>query len=84
MASKYAEDLLTDPHLLETGILQELSNESEDNESVWTTITPVQGNKITATQDLYPPDLGEHTREILRELGFSDNRIKEYDDSGVI
>ena len=31
-----------------------------------------------------PPDLGEHTVEVLRECGYSDEKIKELAEQGTI
>ena len=73
------EDLLDDPHLLATGGLAEvrLSDGEKAGETVRTTLFPftLQGRRMGVR--LHPPKMGEHTRELLLELGYEAGRIDE-------
>ena len=73
------EDLLDDPHLLATGGLAEvrLPDGEKAGETVRTTLFPftLQGRRMGVR--LHPPKMGEHTRELLLELGYEAGRIDE-------
>ena len=73
------EDLLDDPHLLATGGLAEvrLPDGDKAGETVRTTLFPItlQGRRMGVR--LHPPKMGEHTRELLLELGYEAGRIDE-------
>ena len=73
------EDLLDDPHLLATGGLAEvrLPDGDKAGETVRTTLFPftLQGRRMGVR--LHPPKMGEHTRELLLELGYEAGRIDE-------
>jgi crotonobetainyl-CoA:carnitine CoA-transferase CaiB-like acyl-CoA transferase len=45
---------------------------------------PVSAGERRAAHRYPPPLLGEHTDQILAELGIDDTRIRELRDSGVI
>ena len=73
------EDLLDDPHLLATGGLAEvrLPDGDKAGQTVRTTLFPItlQGRRMGVR--LHPPKMGEHTRELLLELGYEAGRIDE-------
>ncbi len=45
---------------------------------------PIKGSDISAKVRMPPPLFGEHTREVLRELGFTDTDIEEFKNDKVI
>jgi len=80
------EDLLDDEHLLATGGLADvvLSDGAKAGEKVKTTLFPIamEGQRLGVRID--PPRIGEHTRELLVQLGLADSRIDELRAQGVV
>jgi crotonobetainyl-CoA:carnitine CoA-transferase CaiB-like acyl-CoA transferase len=72
------EDLYDDEHLLVTGGLADvrLPDGPKAGQSVKTTLFPITlgGERLGVRMD--PPRLGEHSRELLAELGVSDTEIE--------
>lgn len=46
--------------------------------------TPLRFGDNTPAPVLYGPKLGEHTKEIMKMLGYSDDKIQEYIDSNIV
>jgi crotonobetainyl-CoA:carnitine CoA-transferase CaiB-like acyl-CoA transferase len=46
--------------------------------------SPIKLSRYTATVRRPPPELGEHTDEVLRELGYTDQDIVALRDAGVV
>lgn len=70
------------PQVLASNIIQEYS--SPHFGTMKTVARAVRFNgSITPVGDP-PPDLGEHTRSVLREIGYSDEEIDAYQGAGVV
>jgi len=71
------EDLLDDPHLLATGGLADivLTDGARAGQTVKTTLFPFTLDGQRLGVKLNPPRRGEHSREVLREVGMSDAEI---------
>jgi crotonobetainyl-CoA:carnitine CoA-transferase CaiB-like acyl-CoA transferase len=71
------EELFDDPHLLATGALADvrLTDGPRAGETAKATLLPVtmQGERLGVR--LHPPRMGEHTADLLAELGYTDNDI---------
>lgn len=80
------EDLLEDEHLLSTGGLADvtLPDGPMAGEKVKTTLFPItmQGERLPVRLD--PPKAGEHTRELLAQLGYADAQIAALRDKSVV
>ena len=70
------EGLLTDPYLADTGFFKRVEHPSEGK--MLTTAIPVAFSASPGDSfRLPPPRLGEHTRSVLGECGYSDAEIDE-------
>lgn len=67
-------DLRTDPHLEAVGLFQKLSHPVEGD--YWSINHPVNYDGTPANIRIHPPQLGEHSEEVLREAGLSDAEIR--------
>jgi crotonobetainyl-CoA:carnitine CoA-transferase CaiB-like acyl-CoA transferase len=80
------EDLLNDEHLLATGGLADvrLPDGPKAGQMVKTTLFPItmQGQRLGVR--LQPPQLGEHTRELLSGLGYGASEIDSLHTQGAV
>jgi crotonobetainyl-CoA:carnitine CoA-transferase CaiB-like acyl-CoA transferase len=67
------QELLHDPYLNETGFFQRYEHPTEG--PVVTPMVPVNFSRTPAGLHRPPPRLGEHTEDVLREIGYSDADI---------
>jgi crotonobetainyl-CoA:carnitine CoA-transferase CaiB-like acyl-CoA transferase len=76
------KDIFDDPHFAQRGIIKK---HSYNEEEYWTAITPIRiGNNYTAGSGKIPR-LGEHTRQILRELlNIPEDKISELEKKKII
>ncbi|MAW34055.1 MAG: CoA transferase [Proteobacteria bacterium] len=75
------EDLLSDDQLLSTGFWRELEHPSEG--AIRSPDIPQRFSRTPGSIRHLQPRLGEHSFEILKEAGFSDNDIKQLESSGA-
>jgi formyl-CoA transferase len=74
--------LLSDPHIIERGVIVEVDD--EETGALLMPAPPVRLSQTPATFRRPAPKLGEHSRDVLRELGWSDDRIDALVAAGVI
>ena len=67
------EDLMNDPHLIATGGLAPMT--MPDGRAVNTVLFPLTLDGKRPGVRINPPKLGEHSDELLRELGYDDAQI---------
>ena len=77
------DDLAHDPQLAANGILREMSGPGI-RPGLRTVDSPIQLDGVTKAPARRPPGLGEHGREILRDLGYDDARIASLVKEGVL
>jgi crotonobetainyl-CoA:carnitine CoA-transferase CaiB-like acyl-CoA transferase len=83
------EQLFEDPHLLATGGLTEVTIPADGSAAgrpitTRTALLPLALNGERLSVRLPPPALGEHTRELLRALGYDDSQINLLQRENVI
>ena len=76
------QEVINDPQLKENEIIVPL--EGIGGKLTSTISSPIQVHGVTKTPARRAPDLGEHTEEILGELGFDAKSIESLRESGVI
>jgi crotonobetainyl-CoA:carnitine CoA-transferase CaiB-like acyl-CoA transferase len=75
------EDLLRDPHLTQRGFIRQVTHPTEGE--IRTVGIPVRFSRTPGQVDRLAPRLGEQTREVLAEVGYSTSEIDELVESGV-
>jgi crotonobetainyl-CoA:carnitine CoA-transferase CaiB-like acyl-CoA transferase len=75
------DDIVADPHLKAIGYLQTVEHPSEGR--IKTLAVPSEWSESQPEYRRHAPRLGEHTREVLRDAGFSDQKIDSLIESGA-
>ena len=77
------EDVIDDPQVKNNDSIMKLS--SNDNNSMQSPKSPAQYSSTPCPNNpKFMPALGEHSREILLENGFSDEKIREFSENQII
>ena len=77
------EDVIDDPQVKNNDSIMKLS--SNDNNSMQSPKSPAQYSSTPCSDNpKFMPALGEHSREILLENGFSDEKIRELAENQII
>lgn len=77
------DSLIEDEHLVKTGFVREVEHPTEGR--IRQIGVPVRLSGTPPASELRPaPRLGEHSAEVLREIGYSEERIQRLTHSGAI
>jgi len=76
------EDMADDPQIQHNGMLIEVDH--PEGGTYTTTGSPADLSETPMQVSQRPPRLGEHAAEVLREIGYDDERIRTLADSGVV
>lgn len=76
------EDVVNDPHIESRGMIAEM--EHPEHGTFKAPSNPVNFSSLEVTHERAPPTLGEHTVEVLEELGYSPEEIVELESSGTV
>jgi crotonobetainyl-CoA:carnitine CoA-transferase CaiB-like acyl-CoA transferase len=74
------DEVFNDPHLAAVGLFQQATHPTE-GEIVMTQL-PLRFSDTKVSIDRMQPKFGEHSREILREVGYSDGDVRALFESG--
>jgi len=75
------EDIVADPHLAAIGYLQTVEHPSEGR--IKSLAVPSEWSESVPGYRRHAPRLGEHTREVLREAGYSAKEVEQLIASGA-
>jgi crotonobetainyl-CoA:carnitine CoA-transferase CaiB-like acyl-CoA transferase len=75
------EDIMRDPHLAAIGYFRPIEHPSEG--TLVSMKVPSEWSETAPDVRRHAPRLGEHTREVLREAGYSDAQIDDMASSGA-
>ena len=76
------EDLEQDPHLKAVKLFEQYDHPSQGR--LRRTRAPFSVRDVDVGSDRHPPEIGEHTLEVLREVGLSDDQIAMLQARGVV
>jgi crotonobetainyl-CoA:carnitine CoA-transferase CaiB-like acyl-CoA transferase len=75
------DDIVADPHLKAIGYLQSVDHPSEGR--IKMLAVPSEWSESKPEYRRHTPRLGEHTQEVLREAGLSEQKITTLIDTGA-
>ena len=78
---RFVEELFDDPQIQANGLVNEVEHRDAGKVKMVGPLAHFSGTPLAA--EIASPALGEHTGEILRELGFSDDDILRCKDAGA-
>ena len=75
-------EVVADPQLIANEII--VPTGSDGPLYQWTVASPIKLKEAQKKQPIRAPDIGQHSREVLTELGFAEHEINRLIDQGVV
>ena len=75
-------DIASDPHVDARGMIEEMDH--PDLGTLRAPANPVEFSTLETSADRAPPKLGEHTEEVLSELGYTETDIERLRSEGAV
>ena len=75
-------EVMEDPQLKHRNMIASFPLKDGTEGAVAGSVLHLSGSEFQVM--LPPPELGEHTAEILKDMGYDDTKIREWRDQGVI
>jgi len=79
---KFTEELFDDPQVLENGFVTTVEHSMMG--TVRMSAPPIQMSETPLRAQASSPTLGQHTEDVLRELGYDDARVADLRDRGIL
>jgi crotonobetainyl-CoA:carnitine CoA-transferase CaiB-like acyl-CoA transferase len=80
--AQHSVDVASDPQAIENGFVYEWTD--PDGKKIMHPTTPLRIGDDTHAEVPYGPGLGEHTIEVMKMLGYSDDAISDYIERGIV
>lgn len=77
------KEAVNDPHLNQTSIV-EINTAEGENQTIRVPGNPIESSEYDTHETTDPPSLGEHTDELLRELGYSSSELGTLEANEII
>ena len=76
------QDVLQDAHLIENDVIVKTASDNPDFQ--WTVNSPIEVGGVSKKPVTEAPEVGQHSRAVLREAGFSEADIDKLLSLGVV
>ena len=79
---QHVQEVLTDPQAIANNYVFEFENRDKSKNMMAS--TPVKLGNIEVNIDKDAPTIGQHNDEVLKEIGYSDEEIKEFYEKNIL
>ena len=78
------DEVMNDPQVMARGMITEMTDPQGEYGTVKFIASPLKLSETPARNELFPPRKGEHTREVLRGCGYSEEEIDKFYADGAV